>query len=103
MLKISSTPAIASAIAEAVPEATLLKPADDDPLALDAGVSVLVAFKALIRMSKAVYASLKPYITARPEMEIEIEGPNGKIRLKLKNVTEQSILDSAEKVMAREA
>lgn len=100
-LRIFGDAEVIEAIHSAAPQTVVAAVPDDDALALGLQPSIAIAFEYLIKTSKTIYTKLLPLINARPEMEIEVEGPGGKIKLKLKNVTERTIAEAATEVMSR--
>ena len=99
-LVIFGEPELISAIHSAAPDSVVTDRSDDDALGLELLPSITLAIGHFVAMSKAIYTKLVPFINARPEMEIEIKGPSGAIKLKMKNVTEQLIAETAMKVMS---
>jgi hypothetical protein len=93
----------AVAIAAADAAATLLDPTDSAHLHADLSDKAVVRFplpsvKALSALASAIWRKVEPLITAKPKMEITIEGPFGKITLALTNVSEAILEEGMQKV-----
>jgi hypothetical protein len=95
---IGSSEVIAS-VQAAIPSA-LRTDDDDGALELSAECAVLaIPLKAIWEVSKTIWVKIMPFVISRPEEELTFEGPHGKISLKLKNVSEELIRETTEKVM----
>jgi len=86
-------------ITNALPTATVSEGDDEGGLGLGQSVSVFIAMQELWKRAKEVCAKLAPFIAAKPELELMMEGPGGKVSIKLKNVSERLIRESAKRAM----
>jgi hypothetical protein len=83
----------------AAPTATVSEADDGSALGLGQSATVFMAVTEVWKWAKEICKKLVPFIESKPEMEFIMEGPGGKVSIKLKNVSEQLIKESAEKVM----
>jgi len=100
MLEISASEELLTAIHAAIPEAVIDDRFDADSLQLGEWSSISMSLSYFLLKTKAVFVSLKPFILARPEMEISIRGDLGTTTLKIKNVTPELIEKMGRKVMS---
>jgi hypothetical protein len=90
-------------IVSAAPSAVVTQAEDDGALGLGQPVKLIIALQEVWKWAKVISAKLAPYIAAKPEMELVMEGPGGRVSIKLKNVSEHLLRESADKVMRRQS
>jgi hypothetical protein len=87
-------------IVAAAPTAVVSEADDDGALGLGQSAKLVIAVQEVWRWANEISAKLAPVISAKPEMELVMEGPGGKVTIKLKNVSERLLRESADKVIS---
>ena len=75
-------------IISAAPSAVVSEADDDGALGLGQSATLFIALHAVWKSAKEIATKLAPFILAKPEMELTMSGPGGKVSIKLKNVSE---------------
>jgi hypothetical protein len=57
---------------------------DDGALGLGQSATLFIALQEVWKSAKEISTKLAPFILAKPEMELIMEGPGGKVSIKLK-------------------